>query len=985
MNELDLASLETECEKFVRNPSAAPSVQLVNFFESQENFNMIYCAIFQSRHTSLLYLCLNSFLKILPVEWKKLTLEQRSHIHSSLLSMLISETSHPNYLLSILSKSLARVCRLSLIEFSNTKATITFLLQSISQSSQNLSISLKFFEELIIEIHEPLKSKSKFINRKILIKFRDSILTEILSYTTNAISSLQHIDHIKSFLNIFILCLNYDILNTTNDESADDPICLHIPSQWKSILIKQELLESLEKILIESIGEIELLGIRVLSQLGAIRKSVFTCLEEREFFMRRYLEIVMKIMKFKVLCDDNLYEFLKAVKRFLCNFGVKDISTIGDFGAFLESLAQYTLVLTSQKILTLEKTLNTLCIWTFLASDSAGPFPKVKDYIPGLFQYIIGRTLESVTNDIFTEEKENDLEEFLQQTGTFSINFYPEIHEILTKFIIDESQNIQTGTINDLQLSWLILISSSILATQNKKSGISLNDKIVDLITKLIVKLTNSSYYIELSIIVFYDAFFTAYLSSTFDNYWEDSSSIIGEFSLGQLSYSILEVLFRNLTKYQYGKILEKSLLLFSKLSIGSYSTKIITSLPQVFSLINYPQCSFTDNKLRSRFFTALTQLWSNDENSLGEFYQCLIDKMQKYSEKTENVKIIFIELHGICKALTTEKAYNEFFNTVYEGLWGLIRDINSLITDPEVFHCLLKFLKEFTDNRNDRIKFDISEAYGVVIFKYISQILIFYCKKHTANSQIDENIINNKAKFVLNVVNNMLYGRYISFGVFEIYNDDTFVNMITICFNIISKCKDIYTYNKIMSLVYRFIESLCKNHGRILFCYLHNCWFEAMLSFLVFGIKSDCIRYLAVKYAVDANNAISCFCDYIVKTIRLRNRESEIVKKRLESEDQKMDEIYEALFEVIFTQEVSYLWTFSKVLLGLAVINQKKFEQIKNCAIEKLSLPEETKSKIQIAASKLLEGVKQSLDAQNKDIFLKNFNKFKQVLSSIN
>lgn len=187
------------------------------------------------------------------------------------------------------------------------------------------------------------------------------------------------------------------------------------------------------------------------------------------------------------------------------------------------------------------------------------------------------------------------------------------------------------------------------------------------------------------------------------------------------------------------------------------------------------------------------------------------------------------------------------------------------------------------------------------------------------------------------------------------------------------------------MSLVYRFIEGLCKDHGRVLFCYLHGCWFDAMLSFLVYGIKSECIVYVAVKYAVDANNAIFYFCEYTVRVLRLRNRESETVKKRLESEGQKIDEIYEALFEVIFTQEVNYLWTFSKVLLGLAVVNQEKFERIKNYTIEKLPLAEETKSKIQAAASTLLEGVKQSLEPQNKDLFLKNFNRLKQVLSSIN
>ncbi|OMJ80727.1 hypothetical protein SteCoe_18931 [Stentor coeruleus] len=65
MNDSELANLENECEKIVRNPNSAPQRELVSFFESPENFNTIYSIIFRSRHASLLYLCLNSCIFVI--------------------------------------------------------------------------------------------------------------------------------------------------------------------------------------------------------------------------------------------------------------------------------------------------------------------------------------------------------------------------------------------------------------------------------------------------------------------------------------------------------------------------------------------------------------------------------------------------------------------------------------------------------------------------------------------------------------------------------------------------------------------------------------------------------------------------------------------------------------------------------------------------------------------------------------------------------
>ena len=112
-------------------------------------------------------------------------------------------------------------------------------------------------------------------------------------------------------------------------------------------------------------------------------------------------------------------------------------------------------------------------------------------------------------------------------------------------------------------------------------------------------------------------------------------------------------------------------------------------------------------------------------------------------------------------------------------------------------------------NNRNLRLSFDESELYVIIIFKNISQLLLFYCKKHIVNQSIEDE--TEKAKIVLNIVNNMISGGYICFESFEVYNENNFVSMISACFDLISrisgdlKAKNIWIDQKLMVSIYNF------------------------------------------------------------------------------------------------------------------------------------------------------------------------------------
>jgi hypothetical protein len=84
---------------------------------------------------------------------------------------------------------------------------------------------------------------------------------------------------------------------------------------------------------------------------------------------------------------------------------------------------------------------------------------------------------------------------------------------------------------------------------------------------------------------------------------------MVGEFSIGQISSIIIKIILQNIAKYTDGKVLEESLNLFEKLCLGYYSTKVLVSLPEVISLLNYPNCAFANKKCRAKLFCALMNL----------------------------------------------------------------------------------------------------------------------------------------------------------------------------------------------------------------------------------------------------------------------------------------------------------------------------------------------------------------------------------------
>ena len=66
--------------------------------------------------------------------------------------------------------------------------------------------------------------------------------------------------------------------------------------------------------------------------MGAVRKSIFSSnVEYKQAYMVKYLKSTENILINKKLEGDSLFEFVQSIKKFVINFGIKDVSDLPGF------------------------------------------------------------------------------------------------------------------------------------------------------------------------------------------------------------------------------------------------------------------------------------------------------------------------------------------------------------------------------------------------------------------------------------------------------------------------------------------------------------------------------------------------------------------------------------------------------------------------------------------------------------------------------
>ena len=726
-------------------------------------------------------------------------------MYSSLYSMLVS-SSNSNFISGGVSKALSRVCRLGYMELEEPKGVVQTIKSFIHSNPSFLNAGLKFFSELINEINDPARGRSWSASKKTSQLFREAPLGLVFEFVVETLNSnLQGLsqDQLVLCLSVCNLCLGFDFMGIQADDASEDTSCLQVPLAWKSLFEKPEFFEFLQFLIVHSTGEVELLACRMFNHVGAIRKSMFaSSFDLKKLYLERYLQASTQIMMSKKLASESLVEFVQGQKRFLSNFGMKEVCDCGCLAGWLEALAGYSVEMFKSPSSVISSSESTWVLWNFVVFESniqlSELIPGIKEYVKGLFESFLVHSIENLSVEIFEKSKEPELKDQLETISSFSVNFYPEVIQIYEKiFISVTGSNLQSDCMN-LRLAWLIFLASGFVSIRDGKDNeadLNADAQVVRLVFEVLSRLQVKSFELELSYLAFSLDLCKSFVNNSNEKFWLvlDNSQESLDATLDSCLNLILDNCFSQMSSNE-SRLISSALDILEHLAKGYYSNKYMMRNERVQNLmtqyLTYPLC-LNFPKLRTKLFNILLTLWVNEDLStpLDVYLTPLADKLQNLTESGEpgGFALAFKELIGISTALTNSKTYFEFFEWFFYKFSVVMAACSYHLYESAVMDALLGFLFELTFNRNSRIKLDISFNHGIVLFKNVSAVITglgkIILERRNENNYFKQ--FSSKIKRLMGITNNLLSGGYVPFGVFEVYNDSSYLDTLEVFFSL--------------------------------------------------------------------------------------------------------------------------------------------------------------------------------------------------------
>jgi exportin-7 len=356
-------------------------------------------------------------------------------------------------------------------------------------------------------------------------------------------------------------------------------------------------------------------------------------------------------------------------------------------------------------------------------------------------------------------------------------------------------------------------------------------------------------------------------------------------------------------------------------------------------------------------------------------------------------------DLRGICLACTASDSYAMLFgwlvdnpkNPAASRVTLFSRALDAWWDDAQVTTPLLKFMSEFVYNKAQRITFDQSSPNGILLFREASAILVTYGTRILERDQLQQqqqvradskDIYQTKYKGVgvcLDMYSHALQGNYANFGVFELYIDNSLSNSIALalrmCLSI--PVQELNAYLKTMKPYYCFLELATRGHmAKVI--ELDTVSLRTLLATIEEGLLSF-ETSVSMQCCATVDNLVTFFHQ---QAHGKASPEQEMTRRFLSDSPQCLQKILLLMFQLVMTGEFSSTWSISRPLLGLVILHEQYFLQMKEQLINQQI--EERRPKLRQHFEELMAGVENSLQAKNKDRFTRNLYNFAQGVRSL-
>jgi len=126
-------------------------------------------------------------------------------------------------------------------------------------------------------------------------------------------------------------------------------------------------------------------------------------------------------------------------------------------------------------------------------------------------------------------------------------------------------------------------------------------------------------------------------------------------------------------------------------------------------------------------------------------------------------------------------------------------------------------------------------------------------------------------------------------------------------------------------------------------------------------------------------SNSVNFLCEYLYKVIQKGGKPD-----YQQTISPRMSDLLRLLLEIVLTEDNNFMWTLSKPLLGLIIICEGQYEQVRDFCVQKAIGDAGKREKVMQAFAGLMSGVSRSLETRNRDKFARNFSELRQTVINL-
>ncbi|XP_059083848.1 exportin-7-like [Tigriopus californicus] len=583
-------------------------------------------------------------------------------------------------------------------------------------------------------------------------------------------------------------------------------------------------------------------------------------------------------------------------------------------------------------------------------------------------------------------------------------------------------------TVQEGRLTWLVYIIGSAvggrISFNSNDEHDAMDGELVCRVLQL-MRLTDSRLAqqgcekLELALMSFFEQFRKIYVGDQVQKTSKVYRRLSDVLGLNDESMVLSVIIRKIITNLKYWgsseQIVSKTLQLLSDLSVGYGTVRKLVKLEEVGFLLShhtaehYPflgvNVSVTEMRCRSMFYTSLGRLLmvdlGEDEEKFDQFMMPLTQAFETlgrvmmssnsgYNSEEVRKSVIGLarDLRGLAHAFNTKVSYMMLFEWIYPQYTPILqRAMEIWFSDPHVTTPVLKLFAELVQNRSQRLQFDVSSPNGILLFREASKIICTYGSRILNVNVPKEQIYPGKLKGIsicFSMLKASLSGNYVNFGVFRLYGDEALDNSLKTFVKLLLSVpqSDLLDYPKLSQTYYFLLECLATDHMSFL------ATMEPQVFLYILSSISEGLNAIDTMVCTGCCATLDHIVTYLFKQVTSKGKirrgqvipDNDALVQVIKVRPELLQQMLSTVLNIIMFEDCRNQWSMSRPLLGLILLNEEYFEQLRDQIIQ--AQPSDKQTAMATWFKNLMEGIERNLLTKNRDRFTQNLSVFRRDIN---